>query len=87
MGDWVKQRGGNEFLHVEKMVPTDIHHCLLNIYGDQPVDVSRVRQWVVCFSFGDTNSASPLLVQIFMSVAFRLLFIPGKYTQLMVVTT
>jgi len=24
----MKQRGGTEFLHVEKMAPTDIHRCL-----------------------------------------------------------
>ena len=33
-------------LYVEKMAPTDIHQCLLNIDGDQTVDVSTVRQWV-----------------------------------------
>jgi len=31
----VKQRGGIEFLYGEKMLPTDIHRCLLNISGDQ----------------------------------------------------
>ena len=41
------------------VAPIDIHGHLLNIYGDQPVDVSTVRQWVVCFSSGD--SGSPLL--------------------------
>ena len=46
----LKQRGGTEFLHVEKMAPTDIHRRLLYIYGDQAVDVSSERQWVVCFS-------------------------------------
>ena len=35
-----KQRCGIEFLHVEKMAPTDIHLCLLNVYGDQTVGVS-----------------------------------------------
>ena len=30
------------FLRAEKFTPTDIHQCLLNIYGDQTVDVSRV---------------------------------------------
>ena len=40
----MKQRCGTEFLHVEKMAPTDIHQHLLNVYGDQTVDVSTVRQ-------------------------------------------
>ena len=31
-----------EFFHA----PTDIHQCLLNIYGDQTEDVSAVKQWV-----------------------------------------
>ena len=51
----MKQRCVTEFLHVEKMAPTDIHQHLLNIYGDQTVDVSTVRQWVVCFSSGDSD--------------------------------
>ena len=36
----VKQRCVTEFLHAEKMAPTDIHLCLLNIYGDQTVHVN-----------------------------------------------
>ena len=35
---------------VEEVVPIDIHQCLLIIYGDQTVDVSTVRRWVVYFS-------------------------------------
>ena len=46
----MKQRHGIEFLHAEKTAPTDIHQCLLNVYGDQTVDVSTLRQWVVHFS-------------------------------------
>ena len=53
----------------KKIAPIDIQRCLLNINGDQRVDVSTVRQWVVCFISGDSNSGSPLLVQIFMSTA------------------
>jgi len=30
----MKQRGGTEFLRAEKMAPTDIHHLLLNAYGN-----------------------------------------------------
>ena len=37
MGVHMEQRYGTEFLHAEKMAPMDIHRCLLNIYGDQPV--------------------------------------------------
>ena len=63
----MKQRCVTEFLHAEKMTPTDIHwHLLnvpptdirwylLNIYGDQIVDVSTVRRWVVCFSSDDMD--------------------------------
>ena len=40
----MKQRCVTEFLHAEKMAPTHIHQHLLNIYGDQTVDASTVRQ-------------------------------------------
>ena len=48
------------------------------IYGDQTVDVSTLRWWVVYFSSGNSDSGSPLLVQIFMSAACRLLFMLAK---------
>ena len=73
----MKQRCVIEFLHAEKLAPTDIHQWLLNIDGDQTVDVSTVRGWVVHFSSGDSSSGSPVLVQIFRSVAYRILFITG----------
>ena len=38
------------------MAPTDIHWCLLNFYGDQTVDVSTVRWWLVSFSNGDSST-------------------------------
>ena len=82
----VKQRYGTEFLHAEIIAHTDIHWYLLNIYGDQSVDVSAVRWWVVRFSSGDSDSRSSLLVQIFTSMARRFLFIAGENAQLMVVT-
>ena len=43
-----KHRCVIELLHAEKRkaTPTDIHQHLLNIYGDQTVDASTVRQWV-----------------------------------------
>ena len=74
----MKQRCVNEFLHVENITPTDIHRCLLNVYGNQTVDVNSIRQWVVCFSSGDSESDSPLLVHIFRSAACRLLFMDGE---------
>ena len=40
----MKQRYVTEFLHEEKVSPTDIHLHLMNIYEDQPADVSTVRQ-------------------------------------------
>lgn len=45
----MKQSGGTELLHVEKIAFIDIHQCLLNFYGEQTVDV---RLWVVPFSSG-----------------------------------
>jgi len=52
---WMKQRGAPEFLHAEKMSPIDIHQYLLNVYGDQRVDVSTVKWWAVCFSNGNVK--------------------------------
>jgi len=51
----MKQRCVIEFLHAEKIAPNDIHRRLLNVYGDQTVDVSTVRRWVVHFSSGDSD--------------------------------
>jgi len=51
----MKQRCVIEFLHVEKIAPNDIHRFLLNVYGDQTVDVSTMRRWVARFSSGDSN--------------------------------
>jgi len=44
----MKQRCVIEFLRVEKMVPIDIHQCLLNVSEDRTVGVSTVRQWALC---------------------------------------
>ena len=52
----MKQRYVIEFLHAEKMAPNDIHQRLLNIYGDQTVDVSTVRRQVVRFSSGEGSN-------------------------------
>jgi len=51
----MKQRCVIEFLHAEKIAPNDIHRRLLNVYGDQTVDVSTVRRWVACFSSGNSD--------------------------------
>ena len=40
----MKQRCVLEFFHAEKMAPIDIYWCLQNIYGDQTVDVSSLKQ-------------------------------------------
>jgi len=47
----MEQRRVIEFLHAKKVAP-------LNIYGDQTVDVSALRLWVVHFSNGNSNSGS-----------------------------
>jgi len=49
------------------------------------VDVSTVRQWVVRFSSGNSNSGSSPLVQAFTGMACRLLFNADKNAELMVV--
>ena len=51
----------------EKIAPIDIHWHLLNISGDQTVDVSPVRQWVIRFSSVESDSGSLPLVQMFTS--------------------
>ena len=74
----MKQRCRTGFVHAEKMAPVDIHWCLLHVYGDQTVDVSTVKQWVVHFSSGDSDSGSPPLMQIDKRAACRLLFTAGE---------
>jgi len=39
----MKQKSVTEFLHAEKMAPTDIHRRLLNVNGDQTVGVGTMR--------------------------------------------
>ena len=53
----------------KKMAPIGIHWHLLNVCGDQPVDVSTMRWWVVYFSSGSNDSGPPPLVQISTSTA------------------
>jgi len=43
----MKQRCVTEFLHAEKIAPTDIHGHLQNVSRDQTLAVSTVRRWVV----------------------------------------
>jgi len=50
----------------------------MNIYGDHAVDVITVRQWVVCFSSGNSNSGSLLLMQVVTSMTRRLLVIASE---------
>jgi len=40
---------------VAKMAPVGIHWYLLNVYGNQTVDMTTVRKWVVPSSSGDSN--------------------------------
>ena len=51
----MEQRCVTEFLNAEKIAPKYIHRRLLNVYGDQTVDVSTVRRWVARFSSGDSD--------------------------------
>ena len=51
----MKQRCVIEFLHAENIAPNDIHRRLLNVYGDQTVDISTVKRWVARFSSGDSD--------------------------------
>ena len=74
----IKQRCITEFLHAEKVAFTDIHQHLLNVYRDQTVNVSTVRQWVRSSS---GNSMSAPLVYIFyflIKVACRFVSVAGE---------
>jgi len=51
----VKQRCVIEFLHAEKITPTDIHQHLLSVSGAHTVDVSMMCQWVMHFSSGNSS--------------------------------
>jgi hypothetical protein len=51
-----KERSVTEFLHVgKKIAPVDILWRLLNVYGDQTVDVNRMKRWVMLFISGDSH--------------------------------
>lgn len=49
----MKQRCVIEFLHAENVKAVDIHRRLVNVYGDEAVDVSTVRRWVSRFRSND----------------------------------
>ena len=55
-----------------KNVTTDIHWCLLNVYGDQTENVSTVRQWGVHFSSGKSYSGLSLLMEVFYEYGMQL---------------
>ena len=55
MEESMKKRDATEFLHAPQIAPTDILWHLLNIYRDQTVSVKTLRQWVVCFSSGNSD--------------------------------
>ena len=74
---WIEQSCVTEFLHEEKIAPTGTQRHLLKVSGNQTADVSTVR-WVVHFSNGDSDSGSPALRQILMSLTCRLLFVTGE---------
>lgn len=43
----LKQRAVIEFLVAEGCEPKEIHARLKNVYGDETIDISNVRRWVV----------------------------------------
>ena len=51
-----RQRCVTEFILMGNTAPIDIQQHLLNVSRDQTVNVSTVRQGVVCFSSGDSGS-------------------------------
>jgi len=59
-----KERCGAEFQHVEDMAFIDIGQFLLNISGDQTVDVPPTASLCSHFSSGCSIGGSPPLVQI-----------------------
>ena len=58
----MNQRCVTDFLTMGKIVPVDIHLCLLSTDRHQTVDVSTVMLWVECFSNDTTIAAVKLWV-------------------------
>ena len=52
-----KQRAVIEFLTAVKVPPIEIRRIMQAIYGDQCVDVSTVRRWVMRFKDGELGQA------------------------------
>ena len=50
-----KQRCVIKFFHGEKMAPTDIPLHLVSVYGEQTVNVSTLRWWVMHYSSEDSD--------------------------------
>jgi len=80
----MKQRGGTEFLHAEKIAPIDTHQCLLSIHGDQTVAVSAVRRWMIHFSSDDSYTVTSIGADFYKGHIQALVQL-CKYAQLMVV--
>ena len=51
----MKQKSATKFIHEEKFALNEIPRHLLNVYGDQTMDVSTVRRWVARFVSGDSD--------------------------------
>jgi len=52
-----KQHAVIEFLMAEKVPPIEIQRRMQAVYGDQCVDVSTVRFWVMRFKDGELGQA------------------------------
>ena len=82
----MKQRCGMEFLHLKKNCTRWHSLVLAECFWRPNSGCEHSRAVVVRFSSGDSDSRSPLLVQIVLNVVCRLLFIPRENAQLMVET-
>ena len=52
-----KQLAVIEFLTAEEVPPIEIHRRMQSVYGDQCVDLSRVRRWIRRFKDGELGQA------------------------------
>jgi len=74
-----KQRCVSKFLCMENVAPIDIHCRLVALHKHSAVDMRAQRGGVWCV-LADNDSGSSLLVQRFVSMACRLLFVAGENT-------
>jgi len=84
---WSKDLSLNSSVVGKRMAHAEIYQSLLNVCGDQTVDVSTERWWVVCFSNGHCdlkNKSYSRWPCRFLSVVCRILFITGENAQLLV---